>query len=90
MSKANKLKISKKLNSHDSILKAITTFNCKNVLTVEEGTFFYWVRMYENGDCKHPANYQYFNNLDNAVEYYNKKVENLNKQGYKFNYNRVL
>jgi hypothetical protein len=42
-------KISDKLNSHDSIIMACSTFGCKYILTLEKGYNLYWVRVYENG-----------------------------------------
>ena len=42
-------KISDKLNSHDSIIMACSTFGCKNILTLEKGNFMYWIRLYKDG-----------------------------------------
>lgn len=83
----NKIKISKKLDNHDSIKKAITSYNCKDVLTVEEGNFLYWIRQYKNGRELHT--YCYFKNLNDAInKFYEIKAE-LIKCGINLKFNEV-
>lgn len=43
------LKISNKLNNHDTIIMACSTFGCKYILTLEKGINMYWLRVYKDG-----------------------------------------
>ena len=87
MNVKNKQKIYKKLDSHDVICKAITDFNCKNVLTLEQGNFFYWVRQYQNG--RELQNYGYFEILSEAINKFDFIKKELIKYGMNLKFNEV-
>lgn len=53
-------KISDKLDGHDSIIMACSTFGCKNILTLEKGYVMYWVRLYKNGIIYRQGYWEHF------------------------------
>lgn len=53
-------KISDKLNNHDSIIMACSTFGCKNILTLEKGYNLYWIRLYKNGEIQKQKAWVYY------------------------------
>ena len=61
-------KISDKLNSHDSIIVACSTFGCKTILTLEKGNFVYWVRVYKDGVLYKQTYWDYYS--DAREEFY--------------------
>lgn len=65
-------KISDKLNSHDSIIMACSTFGCKDVLTLEKGYVIYWVRLYKNGRVSEQDYYRRFADAKEAFCHYKK------------------
>lgn len=83
----NKFKIDKYLTTHGSILKAITSYNLKDVLTIEQDNFFYWVRQYSFG--RELQNYGYFENLQDALNKFNEIKSELIKYGVNLKFNEV-
>jgi hypothetical protein len=83
----NKNKIDKVLTNHDSILKAITSYNCKDVLTVEQGHFLYWVRHYQNGRILNT--YGYLNTLNEAITRFEEIKQEFIKYGVNLRFNEV-
>jgi len=80
-------KISKYLISHDSIIKAITTFKMSDVITLEKGNYFYWIRRYINGNYAELLGY--YKNLNEALICFNDNINYLNKDKIRFKYNAV-
>lgn len=74
------LKISNKLNSHDSIIMACSTFGCKNVLTLEKGYIMYWVRVYRTETVIEQYYYRSFADAKEAFCQYKK-----NNSEFKYN-----
>lgn len=83
----NKEKIGNYLINHDSIVKAITTFKMSDVITLEQGNFFYWIRRYIKGNYAELLGY--FTSLDEALICFNSNVSYLNKDKTRFKYNVV-
>lgn len=79
-------KINKKLENHDSILRAITSYNCYNVLTLEKGYFFYWVKLYKAGYKE--KSYFFDSQHDKAILAFDSILKTLNAKGLNLKFNR--